>query len=97
MPDLWTTNPEKLRDVLQRLGAKCGAEPRVLKPRDPEWTCHADFEDVRYDVYIHSIFDGSFPYLTQIGSILLIVGIFSGLVWGRWFWRPVTKRSESPR
>ena len=55
MPDVWTTNPQKLRDAIQSTGAECGVEPRVLKPRDKEWTCHIHAENISYDIYIHPV------------------------------------------
>lgn len=89
MPDTWTTNPPKLREALTGLGAKCGRESRVLKPRDPEWTCHMDSPAWQGDIYIHPMTDlySSNPAIRSPIVVALIVGIFIGLLWGRRFWR----------
>jgi len=55
MPDVWTTNPPKLRNTMVEAGAVCGKESRVLKPRDPYWTCQVDSKGWLRDVYIHDI------------------------------------------
>ena len=57
MPDVWTANPEKLRDALKELGAVCGEPARVLKERSPEWTCHVDNSEWLRDLYIHPFSD----------------------------------------
>ena len=90
MPDVWTNNPEKLRDIMIESGAVCGAEPRVLKPRDAEWTCHIDSKGWLRDMYIHPVTDlmVSYSYFYCPLIIALIVGIFIGLGWGKHFWRP---------
>lgn len=53
MPDVWTRYPEIVRDLLQEGGFKCGAEPRVLKERDANWTCIIDGKTISGDLYIH--------------------------------------------
>ena len=60
MPDVWTINPDDLRTMLTKHegNIKCGAEPRVLKNRDPDWTCVMDWRegDIYWkgDIYIHN-------------------------------------------
>jgi hypothetical protein len=89
MPDVWTTNPPKLRKALELEGATCGVEPRVLKPRDSEWTCHINGDPISYDVYIHDVrdltssWDGFLPLFVLCGGI----GVLLGLYWGKLFWR----------
>jgi len=55
LPDIWTKYPEIVRDLLQEGGFKCGAEPRVLKGRDPSWTCIIDGKTISGDLYIHHV------------------------------------------
>ena len=77
-----------LREALLGMGARCGVEPRVLKPRESDWTCYLDSPAWRGDIYIHDV--------TQLYShraflsplvILFVTGILLGLIWGRYFWR----------
>ena len=89
MPDVYTTNPPKLRTALEGLGAKCGLESRVLHPRDKEWTCHLDSPHWQGDAYIHSVGDLlSHQYFLNPLILALISGVFIGLLWGKRFWRP---------
>lgn len=93
MPDTWTTNPSMLREALEGLGARCGVEARVLKPRESEWTCYMDSSKWQGDIYIHPVeefYQSSWYYSPLV--ILFIAGIFIGLVWGKYFWRPKKKR-----
>jgi hypothetical protein len=53
MPDTWTHHPEIVRDLLREAGFTCGVEPRILKGRDPDWTCVVDGRTVSGDIYIH--------------------------------------------
>ena len=55
MPDIYTKHPDVVRSLLEAGGFKCGAESRILKPRDPEWTCLVDGEKFYGDIYIHHI------------------------------------------
>lgn len=88
MPDVWSANVIHLKSALQGLGAKCGVEARVLKPRDPEWTCYADSDAWRGDVYIHRAEDLLFhTYYLSFAALLTIGGLFLGLLWGKYFWR----------
>ena len=52
MPDIWTEHPEIVRDPLREAGVTCGPEPRILKGRDPEWTCIINGNDIAGDIYI---------------------------------------------
>src|SRR5438876_6159252 len=53
MPDIWTHHPEIVRDLLREAGFTCGVEPRILKGRDPDWTCIVDGNKIAGDIYIH--------------------------------------------
>lgn len=55
MPDIWTKHPEIVRDLLKEAGFKCGVEPRILKGRDPNWTCVVDGKSMWGDLYIHNV------------------------------------------
>ena len=79
MPDVWTTNPQKLRRALEFAGAPCGGEARVLKPRDKDWTCYVDGGGYIRDIYIHhwSDFLKSDPF-TSILMITSCLGILFG-------------------
>jgi len=54
MPDVWTEHREIVRSLLREAGFTCGSEPRILKGRDPEWTCIVDGNTISGDIYIHS-------------------------------------------
>jgi hypothetical protein len=53
LPDIWTEYPEIVRDLLLEAGFTCGVEPRILKGRDPDWTCIIDGQRIGGDIYIH--------------------------------------------
>ncbi|HET7050119.1 MAG TPA: hypothetical protein VFI54_17775 [Solirubrobacteraceae bacterium] len=53
MPDVWTHHPQIVRDLLQEGGFSCGVQPRILKGRDPEWTCIVDGKRIAGDIYVH--------------------------------------------
>jgi hypothetical protein len=53
LPDVWTEYPEIVRDLLVEAGFTCGVEPRILKGRDPDWTCIIDGQRIGGDIYIH--------------------------------------------
>lgn len=55
MPDIWTKHPEIVRDLLKEGGFKCGVEPRILKGRDPNWTCIVNGKKLGGDLYIHRV------------------------------------------
>jgi hypothetical protein len=55
LPDIWTEEPEIVRDLLRGAGFTCGVEPRILPGRDPEWTCIVDGGDIAGDLYIHHV------------------------------------------
>jgi hypothetical protein len=83
MPDVWTTNPEKLRNALEFAGAVCGGEARVLKPRDKDWTCYIDGGGYIRDIYIHHWSDFLFsnPFTSSLMLVLslgLLVGYMTG-------------------
>lgn len=94
MPDVWTSNPEKLKNYLIESGSTCGVEPRVLEGRDPEWTCTYDSKGWLRDIYIHPVED--FFYSSYFFNPLIVVfgfGLLLGLLWGKKFWR-VSKESR---
>ena len=98
MPDVWTTNPEKLREYLRESGSVCGVKGRVLSGRDPAWTCTYDSKGWLRDVYIHSfykLYDQPVFYLPLV--IAAGAGILIGLVWGRLFWRPRNPQKHRQR
>ncbi len=85
MPDIWTFNPEKVKKALITQGAKCEIDARVIKDRDPNWTCHLDLEEINkegivgYDIYIHD----ANSFYTSDKSIALFISIFfSGIALG---------------
>lgn len=84
MPDVWTSNPEKLRGMLSEAGFRCGEEPRILRPRDAEWTCVIDRETWYGDVYIHNALDflGNRLALTYV-ALALVFGLVAGYVGGK--------------
>lgn len=55
MPDVWTRHPDIVRDLLKEGGFTCGVAPRVLKGRDPAWTCIIDGKRISGDIYIHHV------------------------------------------
>jgi hypothetical protein len=55
VPDIWTAHPEIVRSLLREGGLTCGSQPRILKGRDPEWTCIVDGKTISGDIYIHSM------------------------------------------
>jgi hypothetical protein len=88
MPDVWTTNPSRLREYLLESGSTCGIPGRVLQERDPEWTCTFDSRGVIRDIYIHPVRDLYFtPPVQALFIVVFLTGLFLGLWWGRRFWR----------
>lgn len=53
MPDVYTSNPQKLKMMLSESGFTCGVQSRILKPRDPNWTCIVNHPTWYGDIYIH--------------------------------------------
>jgi hypothetical protein len=88
MPDVWTTNPVKLKNYLEESGSVCGIAPRVIKNRDPYWTCTYDSKGWLRDVYIHN-YQEFYQDRLFTGPLIIffITGIFIGLLWGRTYWR----------
>jgi hypothetical protein len=84
MPDVWSNNPAKLRNMLTHGGFDCGKEPRILKPRDPYWTCHINWPEYYGDVYIHhtkEFFLG--PLVVAPLGLALVLGIVIGYLIGK--------------
>ena len=93
MPDVWTTNPERLRGMLgenHTQGIRCGEPPRVLTDRDPAWTCVMEWNsaDVRWlgDIYIHDVRDIFFstgsPF-TWLFFLIIVCTLAIGVLVGR--------------
>ena len=89
MPDVWTYAPHKLKKALIIAGAECETTPRVLKDRDPEWTCQINGTPHSYDIYIHHA--AEFPGISHMILLCSALGIIAGLLWGRRFWQPPRK------
>lgn len=97
MPDVWTKHPDIVRDLLKEGGFKCGVAPRVLKGRDPAWTCIIDGKRISGDIYIHhvdklksetEIQDQRFASVTGMGETgdwtLPALALLLGIVAIRW-------------
>ena len=78
MPDIYTKHPDIVKNLLETGGFRCGIEPRILKPRDPEWTCGVDGEGYYGDIYIHHLDElkntEGVPGLQGLGFFLLLFG-----------------------
>jgi hypothetical protein len=79
MPDVWTRYPDLVRDLLKEGGFTCGVAPRVLKDRDPAWTCIIDGKAIGGDLYIHPIGLGAYG-----AWMLPIILILAALVFVQW-------------
>ncbi len=75
MPDTWTHHPEIVRDLLREAGFTCGVEPRILKGRDPDWTCIIDGQRVAGDIYIHQA-----DTTLSAGTATLVLGLLGVLL-----------------
>ena len=92
MPDLWTEHPTVVRSLLEAGAFRCGEEPRILKGRDPEWTCIVDGETMYGDLYIHHVSElsgaapsplgGSGAVEPTMGWTWPFVGLLVGLALG---------------
>ena len=87
MPDIRTEHPGIVRDLLGEAGFTCGAQPRVLEGRDPDWTCVVDGERLSGDLYIHAADDPILPtgVLLALLAVLAAVAIcqLAAIVWMR--------------
>jgi hypothetical protein len=79
MPDIWTHHPEIVRDLLREAGFTCGVEPRILKGRDPDWTCIVDGNKIAGDIYIHqpgtTVSAGMAALVFGLLGVLLLVAV----------------------
>jgi hypothetical protein len=79
LPDSWTEHPEIARDLLREAGFTCGVEPRILKGRDPDWTCILDGKNLAGDIYIHeadtTLGAGMAALVLALLGVLLVVVI----------------------
>jgi hypothetical protein len=86
LPDIWTEHPEIVRDLLREAGLTCGVEPRILKGRDPDWTCILDGKNIAGDIYIHRadtiLGVGMAAVAFALLGVLLVVVI--ALLWQAW-------------
>jgi len=84
MPDTWTHHPEIVRGLLREAGFTCGVEPRILKGRDPAWTCVVDGETVSGDIYIHqagtTLSAGMATLVFGLLGVLLLVALVEAFV-----------------
>jgi hypothetical protein len=84
MPDIWTHHPELARDLLREAGFTCGVQPRILKGRDPDWTCAVDGKTVAGDIYIHQadtiLSAGMTALVFGLLGVLLLVALCQALV-----------------
>jgi hypothetical protein len=86
LPDIWTEHPEIVRDLLREAGLTCEVEPRILKGRDPDWTCILDGKNIAGDIYIHQadtiLGVGMAAVAFALLGVLLVVVIV--LLWQAW-------------
>jgi hypothetical protein len=75
MPDIWTHHPEIVRDLLREAGFTCGVEPRILKGRDPDWTCIVDGKKIAGDIYVHQA-----DMILSAGMAALVFGLLGVLL-----------------
>ena len=75
LPDVWTEHPEIVRDLLREAGFSCGVEPRILKGRDPDWTCVIDGQRIAGDIYIHQA-----DTILGVGMGAVVFALFGVLV-----------------
>ncbi|MCO6430282.1 MAG: hypothetical protein J5J00_05425 [Deltaproteobacteria bacterium] len=80
MPDIWTTRRDHMKGFLQQLGAECGVEPRIIRPRDKEWTCHVDGPGWIGDIYLHDVRAiWTIPLINEVMLGCLIAGALLGI------------------
>ena len=90
MPDVWTTNPEKLRRILDRNQAdiQCGDKaPSILKDRDPDWTCHLAWEEQGEawigEIYIHDLNEIAPRFTVDLVVALAVAALTFGYLIGK--------------
>jgi hypothetical protein len=97
LPDIWTEHPEIVRDLLREAGLTCGVEPRILKGRDPDWTCVLDGKNITGDIYIHQpdtiLGVGMAAVAFALLGVLLVV--VTVLVWQAWVISRLKRKSRS--
>lgn len=64
-----------MRDLLGEAGFNCGVEPRILKGRDPEWTCIVDGKRIAGDIYVHQA-----DTILSAGIAALVFGLLGVLL-----------------
>jgi hypothetical protein len=86
LPDIWTEHPEIVRDLLREAGLTCGVEPRILKGRDPDWTCILDGKNIAGDIYIHQADTILGVGMAAVAFALLgvLLGVVIVLLWQAW-------------
>jgi hypothetical protein len=95
LPDVWTKHPEIVRDLLREAGFTCGVDPRILKGRDPDWTCIIDGKRIGGDIYIHQA-DTIFG--VSMGAVVLVVlgMLVAVVVVVLWQARVITRLKRKP-
>lgn len=84
MPDVWTKHPDIVRELLKEGGFTCGVAPRVLKGRDPAWTCVIDGKRISGDIYIHHVDTLRSELGIQDASLFLALALLAALAVTSW-------------
>ena len=85
LPDVWTEHPEIVRDLLREAGFSCGVEPRILKGRDPDWTCIIDGQRIGGDIYIHQADTDPGVSMGVVFALLgVLVAVLLMVLWQTW-------------
>jgi hypothetical protein len=96
LPDVWTEHPEIVRELLREAGFTCGVEPRILKGRNPDWTCIIDGKRIGGDIYIHQA--DTILGLSMGAVVLVLLGLLVAVVIVvLWQARVITRLKRSPR
>ena len=86
LPDIWTQHPEIVRDLLREAAFTCGVQPRILKGRDPDWTCIIDGKNIGGDIYIHRADTILGVGMSTVAFALLgvLVAVLLAALWQAW-------------
>jgi hypothetical protein len=86
LPDIWTQHPETVRDLLREATFTCGVQPRILKGRDPDWTCIIDGKNIGGDIYIHRADTILGVGMSTVAFALLgvLVAVLVAALWQAW-------------
>jgi len=95
LPDVWTEHPEIVRDLLREAGFTCGVEPRILKGRNPDWTCIIDGKRIGGDIYIHQA--DTILGVSMGAVVLVLLGLLvAAVVVVLWQARMITRLKRKP-